>query len=158
MLSIETVNSPERVEEARTLFRAYAEELDEDLCFQGFQRELDTLPGAYAPPGGELLLARWATTPAGCIALRKIDAASCEVKRLYVDPAYRGLGIGRVLTRILMDRARARGYRVARLDTLERMEAARALYRSLGFVETEPYSDNPLPGVIYMACPLGGEQ
>ncbi len=153
---------------ARALFVEYAGWLKVDLCFQGFDRELATLPGAYAPPRGRLLLAGIPGEAFGCIALRPIDAAAAgsgaavtapdrdagEVKRLYVQPARRGGGWGRKLALALIADARALGYTELKLDTLDWMADARRLYGELGFRECAPYYDNPLPGVVYMELHL----
>ena len=154
---------------ARLLFIEYAQWLKVDLCFQGFDKELATLPGAYAPPRGRLLLAGTPGEAFGCIALRPLDSDSgcgcgaaaaptgasvAEVKRLYVQPAHRGEGWGERLARALIDEARAIGYRELKLDTLATMAAARALYASLGFRECEAYYRNPLGGTVYMSLAL----
>jgi putative acetyltransferase len=136
---------------ARVLMQEYAEFLGADLSFQGFQEELAGLPGKYAPPDGALLLA-WVENggePAGCVALRKLGPAVCEMKRLFVRPEYRRLGIGRALAARIIDEARDRGYSVMRLDTLDTLESAVALYRDLGFVQIPPYCRNPLPGAMF---------
>ena len=154
---------------ARELFVEYAKWLAVDLCFQGFDSELATLPGAYAPPRGRLLLAGARSAAFGCIALRPLGLkAACgtaadtacdevtigEVKRLYVRPAHRGEGWGRRLADALIAEARAIGYRELRLDTLDWMDDARELYAKLGFRECPAYYDNPLPGAVYMALAL----
>jgi GNAT superfamily N-acetyltransferase len=139
---------------ARALFIEYAHWLNVDLCFQGFDKELATLPGAYAPPRGRLLLAGAPREAFACIALRPLGAHAAEVKRLYVRPERRGEGWGRLLAQTLIDEARAIGYRELKLDTLERMTEARALYAELGFRECAPYYNNPLPGAVYMALAL----
>jgi len=154
---------------ARVLFVEYAQWLKVDLCFQGFDEELATLPGAYAPPRGRLLLAGTSGQAFGCIALRPLDTSSgcgggapaepagafvAEVKRLYVQPAHRGEGWGKHLAQAVIDEARAIGYRELKLDTLGWMTAARALYASFGFRECKPYYHNPLAGVVYMALTL----
>jgi ribosomal protein S18 acetylase RimI-like enzyme len=148
---------------ARALFVEYAQWLGVDLCFQGFDAELATLPGAYARPRGLLLLAGPPGAAFGCIALRPLDVAGGspvaglgEVKRLYVQPAARNAGWGRHLAERLVADARAIGYVELKLDTLEWMESARALYGALGFCACAPYYDNPLPGVVYMSLSLGG--
>jgi putative acetyltransferase len=147
--------SVEDVAHARSLFVEYAQWLGVDLCFQGFETELKNLPGAYAPPRGCLLLAGPGTGAFACIALRPLDAAGVgEVKRLYVQPAQRGQGWGRRLVDALIERARAIGYGELKLDTLERMKAARALYAAVGFRECDAYYANPLPDVVYMALKL----
>jgi putative acetyltransferase len=149
MLSISFALSSAEIDLVRTLFREYETWLNMDLCFQGFEQELATLPGRYAPPGGALLLAYHDGAPAGCIALRGIDAEVCEMKRLFVRPAFRGLGIGRALAERVLDEARRAGYRIMRLDTLDFLREAIALYEALGFRRIEPYYANPLEGVIY---------
>jgi ribosomal protein S18 acetylase RimI-like enzyme len=134
----------------RTLFEEYGRSLGIDLSFQDFDRELASLPGKYAPPDGTVILARHDGSPCGCVALRKIDAGTCEMKRLYVRPVTRGLGVGRELVRRILEDARGRGYAVMRLDTLATMKSAVALYRGFGFREIAPYIFNPLPGALFM--------
>lgn len=148
---------PEDIEAARALFREYQQALGVDLCFQGFDEELATLPGKYAPPDGRLFLVKRGDAVAGCIALRRLDDAAGEVKRLYVRPGYRGFGLGPMLAMALLDAARVVGYRRLVLDTLADMKAARALYQALGFREIAPYYENPLPGAIYMALDLASQ-
>ena len=120
----------------------------EALCFQNFDQELEALPGDYAPPGGALLLARDAGAAAGCVALRRIDAGSGEMKRMFVREAYRGSGLGRQLAVAIIEEARKRKYARVLLDTLPRLAPAIALYRDLGFRETGPYLASPTPGAI----------
>lgn len=134
---------------ARQLFEEYAAELGVDLGFQNFTHELDALPGAYAPPRGALLLARVADTVAGCVALRPVEGAVCEMKRLFVRPAARSQGWARALVTEIIACAEAAGYREMVLDTLDWMHPAIALYESFGFERTAPYYDNPLPGAVY---------
>ena len=139
-----------RLEQVRSLFVEYAASLALPLCFQGFDEEMRALPGMYAPPRGRLLLAIEDGNPAGCVGLREWDADTAEMKRLYVAPAYRGRGLGRVLTEAALSEARAVGYRRVRLDTLPSlMQPAIALYRELGFREIPPYRQNPIPGALY---------
>jgi GNAT superfamily N-acetyltransferase len=135
---------------ARELFRDYAAELAVDLCFQSFDAELAGLPGAYAPPKGRLLIAECDGIAAGCVALRPIDEGVCEMKRLWVRPAFRGEGLGRRLAESILAEARAIGYHTMRLDTLARLVPARELYRRLGFQEIAPYTANPIEGAIFM--------
>jgi putative acetyltransferase len=158
--TIREATTPDDVALARALFVEYSQWLGVDLCFQGFDEELATLPGAYARPRGRLLLAGPPGAAFGCIALRPLDGAGGsisdvgEVKRLYVEPAARNAGWGRRLAERLLADARAIGYAELKLDTLEWMESARALYGALGFRTCAPYYDNPLPGVVYMTLRL----
>ena len=149
-------NTQEDIENARALFEEYAAGLGISLCFQNFDRELANLPGDYAPPDGRLLLAEEGDQLAGCIALRKLEPGVCEMKRLFLRPAYRGKGLGRVLVDSIIDEARRLGYTHMRLDTLPgRMDQAIALYQSIGFVEIEPYYKNPVPDAKFMQLELG---
>ncbi len=142
----------------RGIFQEYAAQLGVDLCFQGFEEELAGLPGDYAAPRGTLVLARVEGELAGCCALRPIDnvdhANAAEMKRLYVRQAFRRFGLGRQLAEAVLDFARTEGYGCVLLDTLSDMEAARALYADLGFVEIDPYYHNPLPGSHYLKVEL----
>jgi len=146
--------TPEQVGEARRLFQAYAASLDFELCFQDFDRELASLPGDYAEPAGRLLLAERDGRALGCVALRPLEAGVCEMKRLYLEPAQRGTGLGRMLAKAVIDEARAVGYGRLRLDTVPSMAAAIALYRELGFREIPPYRQNPVPGAMYLELAL----
>ena len=138
----------------RELFVEYAAWLGVDLCFQGFDEELATLPGKYAPPDGRLLLAMDGDAAAGCIALRRFDGEAGEVKRLYVRPAWRGHGLGDRMAGAIVEAARAIGYRRLLLDTLAHMKSAQAVYARAGFVETAPYYHNPLAGTVYLELRL----
>ena len=143
------------IKEARTLLQEYAAWLGISLCFQNFDRELAALPGEYAPPDGRLLLAFEDDEVAGCIALRKIRATTCEMKRLFLRPEFRGRGLGRVLVERIIEEARQIGYTQMCLDTLPgRMDQAIALYKSIGFKEIEPYYNNPVPGATFMELRL----
>ncbi len=158
MTLIEQADTDAKVELARELFREYASQLDVDLCFQDFDRELRELPGKYAPPAGRLLLAydfaAGGKQAAGCGALRPIDAAICEMKRLYVRPEFRGRGLGRTVAESLIAAAREIGYGAMRLDTLPPMREAHELYRQLGFREIEPYFASPVAGTRFLALNL----
>lgn len=135
--------SAAEIDEVRRLFKEYAASLNFSLCFQGFDHELESLPGDCAPPLGALLLATVSGCPAGCAALRRTDSQTGELKRLYVCPEFRGQGLGRKLTAAIIESARKAGYRRLRLDTLESMDKAQALYRSMGFCLIEPHRINP---------------
>lgn len=140
------------------LFRAYAASLDVDLGYQDFEGEMAAMPGQYAPPAGELLLAREAGgEPLGCVGLRPIaPSGCCEMKRLYVAPQGRGAGVGKALVDALVQAAERIGYREMRLDTLPSMAGAQALYRKLGFEVIAPYYDTPVAGTIFMRRALTG--
>jgi putative acetyltransferase len=155
VLEIVSARSNDDIASARELFLEYSASLGIDLCFQNFDNELRELPGEYAPPQGRLLLARVDGELAGCAALRRIDEASCEMKRLYVPPRARGKGVGRALTTAVIDAARQIGYRRMRLDTLPSMREAIPLYESLGFRRIAPYYRNPIEGAVFMELELG---
>ena len=138
----------------RALFREYERWVDEPCCFASFERELAELPGEYGPPAGLLLLAHEDGVPAGCVALRPLDGDNCEMKRLYVRPAYRGRGLGRRLAEAVVGAARAAGCRVLLLDTLPKMTPAIALYGALGFVPRGPYAAAPTPGALFFELRL----
>jgi putative acetyltransferase len=154
-LRIFHANSSDDIQEARALFEEYATGLGFSLCFQNFDKELANLPGDYAAPDGRLLLAEEEGELAGCIAMRKLEPHVCEMKRLFLRPAYRGKGLGKVLVESIIDEARKLGYRYMRLDTVPgRMDQAIALYRAMGFVEIEPYCENPVEGAKFMQLNL----
>ena len=138
----------------RELFVEYQRGLGVSLCFQNFERELETLPGDYARPRGRLILARVAGEPAGCVALRPLGPREAEMKRLYVRAMFRGMGLGRTLAECAIDEARALGYATLKLDTLPSMGEAQRLYAELGFVGTAAYNDNPVEGVRFLALAL----
>ena len=154
MIHIVPARTPVQLRDARALFLEYASSLGFDLRFQDFDHEVASLPGEYAPPRGALLLAREEGRAIGCIALRPLDEQACEMKRLYVRPEARGRGLGRLLCDALIAEAQAAGYSRMKLDTIPQMAAAIALYRALGFVPTEPYRYNPLPGAMFMELVL----
>lgn len=144
----------DQVESAKQLFLEYANSLNFSLCFQNFDKELAGLPGEYSPPSGRLVLAFEDGKLAGCVALRKIDNDICEMKRLYMRPAFRARGIGRRLATKIVEEAQEIGYLTMRLDTTPSMKEAISLYRSLGFEEIESYRYNPLPGTLFMELKL----
>jgi len=150
--------SADAMDAARVIFRAYAGALAVPECFVDFEQELQDLPGEYAPPRGQLLLALVEGVVVGCCALRPLDsvdyAGACEMRRLYVDVKYRGRGIGRQLAQAQLDFAQLSAYRCVLLDTLSDMEAARALYDELGFEEIPPYYFNPIAGAHYLKADL----
>lgn len=150
MVDIVDASTPSQIQTIRDLFREYEAFLQVDLCFQHFEEELAGLPGRYAPPQGALLLAIVAGQAAGCVAMRPLDAVVCEMKRLYVRPAYLGQGIGKKLAMHIIERAKDAGYVRMRLDTLEKLVPALSLYAALGFQTCPPYYANPLPGVVYL--------
>jgi putative acetyltransferase len=141
----------ERLDDVRALFREYADSLGVDLSFQGFEEELVSLPGEYAPPAGRLLLGILDGGAAACVALRAFGERDCELKRLYVRDRARRTGLGRLLVEAAIEAAREIGYERMLLDTLPAMSAARSLYRSLGFEEVDAYRYNPVPGTSFMA-------
>lgn len=158
VIQLITPRSTDELESVRDIFREYARGLGVDLCFQSFDQELANLPGEYAAPRGALLLASVDGEVAGCCALRPLDSAdypnAAEMKRLYVRKAFRGFGLGRRLAEAVLDAARQAGYASVLLDTLDDMEAARALYVELGFEEIPPYYHNPIPGAHYLKVDL----
>jgi len=157
-IEIVAAEGPAHIEAVRTLFREYAGSLGIDLCFQNFGQELAALPGEYVAPHGALLLALVDGEPAGCVAMRPLPEAdhanACEMKRLFVRRAFRRFGLGRLLAQQLMDLATQAGHSRMLLDTLDDMEAARALYKDLGFEEVPPYYHNPIAGSHYLMARL----
>lgn len=153
-MHIQNAESPEIIPVVRELFLEYSASVGVNFCFQGFAEEVANLPGQYARPAGRLFVALEEGCAAGCGALRRLDEQTCEMKRLYVRPAYRGKGTGRKLIDALMSSAREIGYERMRLDTLPSMTRAIALYRALGFREIPPYWRNPVPGVLFFECDL----
>jgi len=153
-MKIITAINAKQIETAAQLFREYQTYLDVDLCFQGFEQELATLPGKYASPKGAILLAEHQGQIAGCIAVRELKDNICEMKRLYVREGFRGLSIGRKLTEAIIETAKLLGYQTMQLDTLQRLERAISLYEKLGFREIKPYYANPLSEVVYWQLDL----
>jgi putative acetyltransferase len=157
-VELRRAETTEDIAATRALFLDYQASLDVDLCFQGFEDEVANLPGEYAEPLGGLWLAWVDGLPAGCCGLRPLVNSdhlnACEMKRLYVRPAFRGFGLGRQLVEQTMMHARIAGYATILLDTLSDMETARALYQEAGFVEVAPYYHNPIPGAHYLMADL----
>jgi RimJ/RimL family protein N-acetyltransferase len=154
MIEIVESDSPARAEVARTLVREYQAALGVDLGFQSFEAELQNLPGDYARPRGRLLVAFGDHEPAGCVAMRPLTGDTCEMKRLYVRPAYRAAGVGRQLVQRVIAEARSAGYRKMYLDTLPVMTGAQRLYESMGFKDVPPYRYNPIAGTRYLGLDL----
>lgn len=150
--------STDEIVAARALFIDYQADLGIDLCFQGFDSELESLPGEYSEPSGALVLAFVDGMPAGCCALRPLlhsdHLNACEMKRLFVRRAFRGFGLGRLLVEEIISCARLAGYTTMLLDTLSDMESARALYQEAGFYEVAPYYHNPIAGAHYLKVDL----
>jgi putative acetyltransferase len=153
-LQIVEAQEGENLERLRRLFAEYASSLGISLDFQNFAQELANLPGDYAPPDGQLLLAFWQGEPAGCVALRKFAGPICEMKRLYTRPRFRRCGIARALCEAAIKNARRIGYERMRLDTLPSMAAAKALYLSFGFREIAPYRYNPIKDASFLELAL----
>lgn len=157
-ITLHPAHTPQALDAIRALFLEYQAALSVDLCFQGFSEELASLPGDYQAPGGQLLLAWVNDAPAGCCAFRPLincdHLNASEMKRLYVRPEFRGLGLGRLLVEQIMSEARLAGYNTMLLDTLSEMETARSLYQESGFVEVAPYYHNPIAGAHYLKAAL----
>lgn len=153
-ISIRMADDPASRAAVLQLFREYASGLGFSLDFQDFDGEIRQFPGHYAPPRGALLFAELDGAPAGCVGLRPLDPATCEMKRLYVRPSCRGHGVGRRLAEQVITIGRSIGYGRMRLDTVPSMTEAIALYRGLGFSEIPPYRFNPVPGALYFELPL----
>lgn len=152
---IVTDQDAEGVAAAHSLFREYEAWLGLDLCFQGFEAELAALPGKYAMPDGRLILAFSGYEVAGCVALRKLDEKTCEMKRLFVRPGFQGSGLGARLIKMIIDAAIETGYERLRLDTYPpKMGKAVGLYRAKGFREIPPYYDNPHADTLFMELDL----
>ena len=154
-IAIVEASTADEIAEIRALFAEYQQWLGEDLSFQDFPAELDSLAELYAPPEGLLLLATASGGPAaGCVGLKGLEPGICEMKRLFVRPPWRGHGLGRSLAEAVVQAGRDAGYAFMRLDTLARLEEAVALYRSMGFYEIAPYYENPMDGVFYLELSL----
>jgi ribosomal protein S18 acetylase RimI-like enzyme len=153
-IAVEPAVFPRDLADVRAFFREYADSLGVDLSFQGFEEELASLPGEYAPPRGRLLLGVDDGAAVACVALRPFGERDCELKRLYVQPAARQTGLGRLLTETVIEVARAEGYERMLLDTLPMMSAAQRLYRLLGFEPVAPYRENPIAGTAFLALRL----
>lgn len=154
MLQILQAQKGENLKIIKMLFGEYANSLDFDLDFQDFDKELANIPGDYSPPKGCLILAKHEGQAAGCVALRELSDGVCEMKRLYIKPQFRDLGIGRALAEAIIEKAQKIGYTHMRLDTAPSMHAARVLYASLGFKEISPYRYNPIEGAVFMELSL----
>jgi GNAT superfamily N-acetyltransferase len=156
MLTVFQAETAEHISTARELMVEYATWLEFNLCFQGFEEEMQSLPGKYAPPAGRLFLAFWDGRPAGVIALRALkDEGLCEMKRLYVRQEFRGHNMGRILAERLISEAAQIGYTRMRLDTVPgQMDKAITMYRALGFKETEPYYNSPVGQTLFMELSL----
>jgi ribosomal protein S18 acetylase RimI-like enzyme len=154
MVRLDLASTPADLELIRILFREYADSLGVNLDYQGFDEELRDLPGPYAAPSGTLLLARSGSDVVGCVGVRPIDDRTAEMKRLYVRPSGRGLGVGRTLAEAAIRFATVTGYDLMRLDTLPMMERAQELYRSLGFMPIDAYRFSPVPGTVFLELVL----
>jgi len=157
LIKLTKAESEEEIEYVRVLFKEYANWLAFDLCFQDFEKELNQLPGDYTPPDGRLLLAYYDSKVAGCVALRRFDDQTCEMKRLYIRSEFRKKGVGRRLAVAIVDEAKKIGYKSMRLDTLSVMKEALTLYHSLGFKKIESYRYNPIKGAIFLELNLTGK-
>jgi GNAT superfamily N-acetyltransferase len=160
MLTVLQAETAEHINVARQMIQEYAAWLDFKLCFQGFEDEMQSFPGKYAPPAGRLLLALWNGKSAGVIALRPLEEPGvCEMKRLYVRPEFRGHNIGRLLAEQIIREAAEIGYSRMRLDTVAgKMDSAIAMYRELGFKETDPYYRTPVGHTLFMELALNRRQ
>lgn len=155
VLQIRTVQDGPQLELVRALFVEYQKSLGISLCFQDFDEELRTLPGRYALPAGRLYLGLMDDVPGACAAIRPLANGMCEAKRLFVRERYRALGFARMLMKQAIIDARAMGYTHMLLDTLPEMVAAQTLYQSLGFVDIDAYTENPIKGTRFMQLSLG---
>ena len=149
MTEIILINHPDEYKAAAHLFQLYADWLAIDLCFQGFEQELQSLEAMYGPPHGGILLCRHEEEWIGCVAVRPINATVAELKRMYVLPDFQGMGLGRKLLISALNLAKDLGYQSIRLDTLDHMTTAINLYQSAGFREVPAYYHNPEKGAVY---------
>jgi ribosomal protein S18 acetylase RimI-like enzyme len=154
MATVIQAGTPGEIAQVRELFLEYGATPDFCVCFKGFEEEVQSLPGIYAPPEGRLLLAYVDGDAAGCVGLRKLAPGVCEIRRLYVRPQFRGKRLGRALAEAIIGQAREAGYPTARLGTLPAMKEAIALYQSLGFAQVAPYKANAVDGALYMQVTL----
>ncbi len=154
MIEISEAATAGQLESAKEMVLEYARSLEFDLDFQDFEEEVSRFPGEYAPPGGRILLALSGGEAAGIVAMHRSSPGVCEMKRLFVRPRFRGLGIGKALALRIIEESRKVGYSKMRLDTLSSMKEATALYLSLGFYEIEPYRFNPLGDAVFMELTL----
>ncbi|MBW1709656.1 MAG: GNAT family N-acetyltransferase [Deltaproteobacteria bacterium] len=154
MIKLIQSETGDHFKQAHQLFKQYAASLDFDLCFQDFEDELASLDRIYGPPNGCLLLSSCHGQLSGCVALRRLEKDICEMKRLYVKPQFRGLGLGKALAEAIIRQAIDIGYSRMRLDTVPSMKGAGRLYKSLGFIEVEAYRYNPIEGAVYMELDL----
>ena len=150
MIVLSRAASAADIESVRVLFREYAESLGVNLEYQGFDEEVQDLPGDYVPPAGTLLLAKSDDEVIGCVGVRALDPATAEMKRLYVRPAGRGTGLGRTLAEAAIRFATVSGYERMRLDTLPQMSSAQQLYHELGFLPIDAYRFSPVPGTVFL--------
>ena len=153
-ITIISASNDEYVDKAKELIQEYALSIKQDLSFQDFKQEMATFPSQYSPPGGCLLVAEYDNKIIGCVGLRDQGNGICEMKRMYVQPNYRSLGLGKALAEAVIDRARSIGYHRMRLDTIPSMESAIRVYISLGFRDIDPYRFNPIEGARYLELKL----
>ena len=151
-----TADDTDAIEQVRQFFRNYAAWLGVDLSYQNFDQEMASLPGTYSAPQGRLFFAEIDGLPAGCVGVRPLPDSEgvCEMKRLYVDPRFRGQSVGRMLSLAAITAARESGYRKLMLDTLPSMRMAVKLYRELGFTEAPAYYPTPSEGTMFLALDL----
>jgi ribosomal protein S18 acetylase RimI-like enzyme len=154
MVNYKTAETEKDYAEAKELFLEYKISLKIDLCFQKFHVEISDLPAQYSGPTGCIILSCEDDKPFGCVAVRKFEDDTCEMKRLYIPNSYRGKGIGRELAERIISKAKEFGYKKMRLDTLETMAEAISLYKTLGFAEIPKYRHNPIKGVVFMELDL----